>query len=48
MVKVDALRREHQQTVHVYQDLYIRYQDEHGIYPLYENIPMRLGELQVD
>ena len=43
LVELDALRREYQQTVYTYQDLYQQYRDEHGVYPLYENMPMRLG-----
>ena len=48
MVELDSLRREYRWTVNAYEDLYQWYQDEHGIYPLYTNMPKRLDELQVD
>ena len=48
LVEVDAIRREYQQTVDAYQDLHQRYQDEHGIHRLFETMPMRFSELQVD
>ena len=46
--RFDVIRREHQRTIDAYQDLCQRYQDEHGIYRLFEARPMRLGEFQVD
>ena len=45
---MDALRREYQQTVDVYEDLCQCYQEEHGLHCLYVYAPIRLGELQVD
>ena len=47
-MEIDAIRRETQQTADAYQDLHQRYQAEYGIHTLFETMPMRLGELQVD
>ena len=48
LVELEALRRDYQWTVNAYEDLCQWSQEEHGLYPLYINMPMRLGELQVD
>ena len=44
LVELDALRREYQCTINVYEDLNNRFQDEHKLNQLYVNGPMRLGE----
>ena len=48
LVEIDAIRRDYQRTVDAYHDLHQRYQTEYGIHTLFETMPMRLGELQVD
>ena len=48
LTELDALRREYQHTIDVYEDLYNRYQDEHGLNQLYVYAPMRLAELQAN